>query len=158
MQTRYVRAVREWVRWFYFRAVPLEHVAIVLELELDQVKTELASRAIRPDGEAWPFNQPTPDDARRRKILNWTAIKTRRLAELRYTPAQIADLLCLDVEAVTSFIRRCRRIRSPRADRMKAGGCLRPRTEAEQAAAERARDRARQRRYRRKLATPPHRC
>ncbi len=146
---------REWIRWLWARGLPLAHIAFVLELELDQVNADLAANYHRPDGVAWPFTEPAADDARRRKVRNWTAIKIRRLAELQHAPADIADLLCLEAEAVASFLRRCRRLRVRRRDRLKDGDCIRARTHAEQRAAERARDRAQHRRRRRELAMPP---
>ena len=151
---RNVQLHREWVRWLWARDIPLAHIAFVLELDLDLVKTDLAALCRRPDGVAWPFTKPTLAPARGRKIRAQCAVKVRRLDELGYTADRIADLLCLKVEAVSSFIRRRRRLRPRRSDRRKPGTMIRPRTKAEERAAKNVYDRAWRRRQKAELAKP----
>jgi lambda repressor-like predicted transcriptional regulator len=146
---------REWVRWLHFHRVPLEDVAAILDISPAVVRTDIAARYHRPDGEAWPFNETDRAAVRRRSILNVTANKIRRMVELRYGAPRIAELLELEPPAVRSFIRRIRRRRSVRSDRVKPDELIRPRTEAEETAGRLAAKRADGRRYRRQLKTPP---
>jgi hypothetical protein len=149
---------REWVLFFHDRRVPLEHIATILDTPLATVRGDISASYHCNRGPAWPFPaHPNEAAARARRIIGDTAVKIRRMSELkpRYTPARIAELLLLDLGRVMSYTARIRRLRPVRGDRRKPGELIRPRTEAEQADAWRAYDRERKRREKRELAKPP---
>jgi lambda repressor-like predicted transcriptional regulator len=155
MPTKTAQIVREWARWLNIKGMPVEDIAGMLAVPPAKVLELLADRQNKADDEVWPFNRLTPANVRKRKILAWTATYCRRLAAIDYKPARIAELLRLDEEAVSSFIRRIRRIRSPRRDRHGSADRLRPRTAAEERAHLLAVKRASHRRRQREEKTLP---
>lgn len=154
MPLKTARVLREWCHWYHLHDVPLEHIASVLDMPAEEIRGLLAARRHKPDADAWPFPRLALEAVRRRKIVCYTALYVRRLAALGYKPRAIAELLILDVDALHCFVRRTRRLRSPRRDRKAPGELIRPRTASEELAHVRACKRASELRQKRELATP----
>jgi len=118
-----------WVDWLSRGcSLPLDHVALVLELDPSVVDAFL-HRTKHGRRRAVPTRPPRPGRAAGAPsppILAQTAVKVRRLAELKYPAARIAEVLELDPPAVRDFLTRSRPVRRAAVSR--------PRGHAEQAA------------------------
>jgi hypothetical protein len=121
--------MRAWVRWLCRCNVPLDHIAIVLDVDLAAVDdcVRRTTRDTQPpcvpttdlptlsrDGRlqrGHPASVPTPPPRIwrdcRRMIVGQTAIKVRRLDALRYPPSAIAVILDVRKAAVEDLLRRC---------------------------------------------------
>jgi plasmid maintenance system antidote protein VapI len=96
-----------WIRWLALRcALPLEHVAIILEVDLTAADDVVHRRHAK--GRAWaiPTSAPSSGAGRKRQILGPGATKIYRLHELGYSPSAIAEILGVRPSAVRDLLRR----------------------------------------------------
>jgi hypothetical protein len=121
------RMSKHWVRWLALGcALPLEHVAAVLEVDLAAAAAALVHREGGRGGH-WvvPTAPPIRSSAHRlRQIHGPLATKIIRLQGLSYPPATIATILDLRRSTVLEFLRRCKPIRR--------AALVRPRSRPEQ--------------------------
>ena len=106
------RETKRWVRWFFRCGVPLEHIVIVLEVDLAAADDAVHCRNSK--GRAWVIPTAPPHSGRVKKtsaILGPAARHVRRLAELGYPPSAIATILDVTAAAVGDLLRRCVPIR-----------------------------------------------
>jgi plasmid maintenance system antidote protein VapI len=153
MKTARIR--RMWLCWLNSRDVCLEHIAITLNVPLETIERDFSLVQQRSSPWPWPFLESDEAAARRRAVIGNTANKVRRLTGLGYKPSRIAELLLLEPAAVSSFIRRTRRLRGKRGDRQAPGDVLRPRSKSNDQAARLAARRALERRSLREAQAPP---
>jgi hypothetical protein len=100
------QSTKVWVRWLALRcALPLEHIATVLELDLAAVSACINRTTRKGRVPGIPTRPPSRIDGRR-QILAQTATKVYRLHELHYSPSAIARILDVRVKAVEDLLRR----------------------------------------------------
>jgi hypothetical protein len=118
------RKTKVWIRWLALRcALPLEHVATVLALDLAAVDACINRTTCSGPVPGIPTRPPTRTDDRRR-LTGQSTTKVRRLTELAYPPSVIARILDVPPRAVEDFLRRLVPIRR--------AALSRPRSRAEQ--------------------------
>jgi hypothetical protein len=119
------RHMTAWVRWLVRCAMPTQHIAILLELDLAAVDDAVHRKRTKGPVPAIPTAPPSSTAGRGRQIRSQTARKVYQLRDLHYPHARIATILTLQPADVSDLLLRAVPIRRV--------ALVRPRSRPEQA-------------------------
>ena len=98
---------RLWTRWLWGAGLPVPHIAAILDITTDVV----TERSNRPEQHAYPLRFHARARRRDRAIVGETGNMIRRMTELGYGAAEVANLLWLTERTVKDFLTRITSVR-----------------------------------------------